>query len=207
MNLLVQLLVKLSFKMVFGVISILIKFLFSLFRKSNKINAKLLKIKDGDTFSFELENGEEINLRLFGIDTPEKFNSNKLDRDLEKNNGVISKLFGMGISKEEMIEAGNLATDFAKKLLTENSVYKLEVLDKDKYDRFVGIVYFNNNATQINVSSSNYNEEIIKQGYAKAYTSYINDDLLKFKYSYHNFISRFKNNGLWKTNRKIMINL
>lgn len=211
MNYLIQILVKMSvgiiIKLFFAILFSLIKLPFRLFKKETIINAKLIKIKDGDTFSFELNNGEKINLRLFGIDTPEKFNSNKLDKDLQKQNGIFNRLLGLGVTKEEMIEVGELSTNFAKKLLTENSFYNVKIIDKDKYDRYVGIVYFNEETPSEMITSDNYNIEIIKQGYAIAYTSYITDDIVKFKYNYHNFISRMTNKGLWKTNKNIMNNL
>lgn len=211
MNYLIQILVKMSvgiiIKLFFGILISLIKLPFRFFKKETIINAKLIKIKDGDTFSFELNNGEKINLRLFGIDTPEKFNSNKLDKDLQKQNGIFNRLLGLGVTKEEMIEVGELSTNFAKKLLTENSFYNVKIIDKDKYDRYVGIVYFNEETPKEMITSDNYNIEIIKQGYAIAYTSYITDDIIKFKYNYHNFISRMTNKGLWKTNKNIMNNL
>lgn len=206
MNYLIQVLVKIFMELSFKLLSKIIRGLISLplhfLRKSKKIEAKLLQIKDGDTFSFELQNGENINLRLFGIDTPEKFNSNKMDNDLRKQNHFFNKLLGKGVTKEEMIEAGNLATNFAKSLLSENSIYKIEITDRDKYGRYVGIVYFNETST--NVSSKTYNEEIIKQGYAKAYTTYIKNDFLKIKYSYYNLVSRINKNGLWASNKTIM---
>lgn len=195
-------LVTLTFKFVF----FLVKIPFLILKKPSKIQAKLIKIKDGDTFSFELLNGERINLRLFGIDTPEKFSSEKMNRDLRNQNGFFQRMIGKGVTKEEMVSVGEKSTEFAKTLLQESETYMISVLEQDKYGRYVGIVYFNEDEKS-KVTSNNYNLEMIKQGYAKVYPNYIKNDFIRIQYIYHNFKSRMSNKGLWKTNRSIMINL
>ncbi len=50
-------------------------------------HAKVLRVINGDTF--ELENGERV--RLLGIDTPEKWDSNKLKTDAGDRAGKKNK--------------------------------------------------------------------------------------------------------------------
>ena len=44
------------------------------------------RVIDGDTFEMDAkdENGKYLRVRLLGIDTPEKFESSKLDNDAER---------------------------------------------------------------------------------------------------------------------------
>ena len=45
------------------------------------------RVIDGDTFELDGkdENGKYLRVRLLGIDTPEKFESGKLDKDVERS--------------------------------------------------------------------------------------------------------------------------
>lgn len=177
----------------------LIKLPFNLIKGKNIKKFKLLKIKDGDTFQIlSIENNQKLNLRLYGIDTPEKFNSNKLSVDLAKSNTFFKKLFKKNVTKEEMLEAGELATNYAKELLVEGEEYDIELLDTDKYGRSVGIFY---------VDDKIYNQEIVKDGYAKAYTNYMINPFMKLKYQWFQLKSSMNNNGLWESNKNLMKSL
>ena len=86
------------------------------------IEAKVLKIYDGDTATL-LHNGNTLKVRLYGIDAPE----------LKQKFGVESR--------------NNL-----KKLCPIQSNIQLQIKDKDKYGRIVGILKCNNqdaNAMQV----------------------------------------------------------
>ncbi len=124
--------------------------------------ATLQKISDGDTFTFKSQQHSEFKCRVFGIDTPEKFHTAKMDKDASK----------VGITAETMKKAGEASTHYAQEHLKVGKSYKVDVLEKDKYGRELCIVYD---------GEKSYNESIIADGYAVVYQGgkYIKDDSLK----------------------------
>ena len=66
--------------------------------------ATLQKISDGDTFTFKSQQHSEFKCRVFGIDTPEKFHTAKMDKDASK----------VGITAETMKKAGEASTQYAQ---------------------------------------------------------------------------------------------
>lgn len=111
------------------------------------------KVNDGDTF--EIETGERI--RLLGIDTPEKWESDKLNRDSERT----------GKDKEILQKLGQLASDYTENILLNKKVL-LEAdptnSDKDRYGRLLRYAYLEDGTL--------FNLKIIQEGYAYAYTKY-----------------------------------
>lgn len=111
------------------------------------------RIIDGDTF--ELDNGERV--RLIGVDTPEKFESSKLNKDSELSNKDKETIKRLGIKSS---------------LYADSILYGKEVLllpdstnsDRDRYGRLLRYVYYNDSVF--------FNLQIIKDGYAYAYTKY-----------------------------------
>lgn len=122
----------------------------SLYEKEKQ---KVKRVIDGDTF--ELENGERV--RLLGIDTPEKWESNKLDKDAEISN-----------KDKEVIKAlGYLASMYADSILYGKEVTLIRDStnsDRDKYNRLLRYAYLE--------SGEMFNLKIIQDGYAFAYTKY-----------------------------------
>lgn len=119
----------------------------------NYNSIKVTRIVDGDTF--EIESGEKV--RLIGIDTPEKFESNKLNNDSqisEKGKKVIKKLGELSslYSKKELL-------NFNIKLVPDSTNS-----DKDRYGRLLRYVFINDTIL--------FNLQIIKDGYAYAYIKY-----------------------------------
>lgn len=111
------------------------------------------KVYDGDTF--QLETGEKV--RLLGIDTPEKWDSGKLDKDSERT----------GKDKELIKELGSLASDYAENLLLNKKVKLVPDStnsDTDRYGRLLRYVYLEDGTF--------FNLKIIQDGYAYAYTKY-----------------------------------
>lgn len=111
------------------------------------------KVNDGDTF--EIETGDRV--RLLGIDTPEKWESGKLDKDSERS----------GKDKETIKKLGALASEY-----TENTLLNKKVIlisdstnsDKDRYGRLLRYAYLEDGTF--------FNLKIIQDGYAYAYTKY-----------------------------------
>ncbi len=116
-------------------------------------HVKIVKVIDGDTFI--LENGERV--RLLGIDTPEKWDSNKLNTDAErskkdkeviKNLGVLASLYSDSI----------LSGKYVKLVMDSTNS------DRDKYKRLLRYAYLENGEL--------FNLKIIQDGYAYAYTRF-----------------------------------
>lgn len=122
-------------------------------KEFNYNSIKIVRIIDGDTF--EIESGEKV--RLIGIDTPEKYESKKLNNDSE-----ISKK-----DKELIKKLGDLSSKY-----TENELLNKKIKlvpdstnsNKDRYGRLLRYVYLNDTLL--------FNLKIIKDGFAYAYTKY-----------------------------------
>ena len=150
--------------------------------------AHLLKISDGDTFTFKSQQHSEFKCRVFGIDTPEKFHTAKLDKDASK----------VGITAETMKKAGEASTQYAQEHLKVGKSYKVDVLEKDKYGRELCIVHD---------GDKSYNESIIADGYAVVYQGgkYIKDDSFKRRLLQAQKEAKSNNRGLWNgSTKKIM---
>ena len=134
------------------------------------------KVIDGDTYL--LSNNEKV--RLLGIDTPEKYESNKLDRDAE-----IS-----GMTKKTIKKLGELATQYSKKLVEGKTVYlekEPNYSDRDKYGRLLRYVYLEDGTF--------VNAQILKEGYATVYDKYQISKLDEFRKLYRE--ARENRRGLW----------
>jgi micrococcal nuclease len=114
------------------------------------------KVVDGDTFETEID-GKKEKVRMLGIDTPEKFESNKLDKDAERT----------GNDKKTIKKLGELSSEYAKKLLAGKKV-RLEIDpigdEKDRYGRLLRYVYLED-GTFLNL-------KLVEDGYANAYTRF-----------------------------------
>jgi micrococcal nuclease len=111
------------------------------------------KVLDGDTFL--LDNGEKV--RLLGIDTPEAYDSDKLDRDADRT----------GQDKETVKKFGELSSDYVRELAEGKKVIlKKEVgyENRDKHGRLLRYVYLEN-GTLINA-------KIIQDGYGQVFERY-----------------------------------
>lgn len=120
----------------------------------NATPCRVLHVADGDTFSCILESGEEVRVRLIGVDTPESSDNPKARRDAEKT----------GLSVEEIIRMGKLSAEFTKKLLPKGSVVYLEfdVQKTDRYGRLLAYVWLSDGRM--------LNEVLVREGYATVYT-------------------------------------
>ena len=86
------------------------------------------KVIDGDTF--KMSNGEKV--RLMGIDTPEKFESDKLDRQSGQS----------GRDKETIKKLGEASSEYVRKLVEGKKVTLVKdpgYDDRDKYNGFSDI--------------------------------------------------------------------
>jgi len=114
---------------------------------------QVTRIVDGDTF--ELENKEKV--RVLGIDSPEKYESGKLNNDAERS----------GQDKKTIQKLGELASEHAKKLIEGKKVTLIpepNYEDKDVYGRILRYVYLEDGTF--------FNKQMVSDGYAIAYRKY-----------------------------------
>lgn len=120
------------------------------------------KVIDGDTF--KMSNGEKI--RLIGIDTPEKFDSDKLEKNSSRS----------GRDKETIKKLGEASSEYVKKLVEGKRVTLVKdpgYDDKDKYGRLLRYVY-----TEDGIF---VNAKILEDGYANVYYSKSISKMNEFK--------------------------
>jgi micrococcal nuclease len=119
---------------------------------------KVVKVVDGDTVYVVAENGTKYKIRLLGVDTPETYIKNNpheyfVDENTPITNTTYLKLWGYK------------ATDFAKNMLENKTVivvFDNKAPKKGKYGRYLAYIFINN---------TNFNEELLKYGYARVYIS------------------------------------
>ena len=134
------------------------------------------RVVDGDTFL--LSNGERV--RLLGIDTPEKYESKKLDRDVEATHQ----------DKKTIKKLGQLASEYVKNFVEGKKVYlekEPNYEDKDRYGRLLRWIYLEDGTF--------VNGKIVKDGYAQVYDKFPVsklDELRKYQRE-----ARENKRGLW----------
>mgnify|MGYP001589683500 FL=1 len=130
--------------------------------------ATLIRIVDGDTLEVSLENTSE-KIRLLGINSPETVDSNK------------------------PVECfGHEAAEYIKSLMPGKNIFLQKdkfAPDRDQYGRLLRYVYNGNNAF--------INLEMVKNGYAFAYTPGSLEHFSDFRY--YEKQARDENRGLWNT--------
>lgn len=134
------------------------------------------RVVDGDTFV--LSTGEKV--RLLGIDTPEKYESKKLDRDVTSS----------GKDKKTIKKLGQIASEYVKNLV-EGKKVRLEKEpnydDKDKYGRLLRYIYLEDGTC--------VNAKIISDGYGQVYESFPISKTAEFRKLQRE--ARENNRGLW----------
>lgn len=118
--------------------------------------AVVKKIFDGDTFEAEI-NGKTEKVRMLGIDSPERWDSEKFDRDMERT----------GRDKKTIQKLGEHSYNHTVELIKDKKVIlKPEPGgdNKDKYGRLLRYVYLED-GTFVNMV-------IIEDGYANAYRKF-----------------------------------
>jgi micrococcal nuclease len=138
--------------------------------------ATVIRVVDGDTF--ELDTKEKV--RLLGIDTPEKYESKKLEKDAGAS----------GMDKKTIKKLGQLASEYAKGLV-EGKKVRLERDptndDKDRYGRLLRYVYLEDETC--------VNAKIIEDGYAQVYEQFPITKMDEFRKLQRE--ARENNRGLW----------
>ncbi len=169
------------------------------------LKVRVLNVIDGDTIKVEtqndallkFENGDAIypfetnSIRFLFIDSMESSENSRLNRIIIK-----LKKNGMYFRKEKIIEMGKMATGHLKENLHDDDFafveFPLPVI-KDKYGRFLGIVFIN---------GTNLNYLQVRDGYAPVY--FLNEGNAEtVRYYKKKFIeaedfAKEKKLGIWK---------
>ncbi len=136
----------------------------------------VVRVVDGDTF----ELNDKSKVRLLGIDTPEVYDSQKLDRDAESSGQDIKTIKKLG----------KIASDYVRGI-AEGKRVRLERDpkndDKDKYGRLLRYVYLEDGTC--------INAKIIKDGYAQVYDKFEITKIDEFRKLQKE--ARENNRGLW----------
>lgn len=127
---------------------------------AQQLQGKVVNIADGDSFTLLTDGKMQVRIRMHGIDAPEK---------------------GQPYSQ--------VSKQFLNSLLVNQKV-NVEVRNKDRYRRVVGMVY---------VNGKNINEIMIAEGYAWHYLKY---DKNKAWISLQEK-AKIEKKGLWKDNHPI----
>ncbi len=119
-----------------------------------RVPCRVVKVYDGDTFRCRLRSGEEVKVRLIGVDTPESRPNKKALRDARRE----------GVSLELILKLGRKATEFTRSLIPPGTVVYLEtdVQIHDRYGRLLAYVYLPDGRM--------LNEVLLEEGYAKMMT-------------------------------------
>lgn len=137
----------------------------------------IISVADGDTL--KLDGGETV--RLIGVDAPESDNNRKLREDIYRAGGSIRE--------RDMVRLGAAASDFARGLaLGRRCWLEYEGEGADQYGRTLAYVHLEDGRI--------LNEEVIFQGYGKAYLGF------PFKYRRRYVLlqadARVNQRGLWR---------
>lgn len=122
-------------------------------RSDDSASYQVTKVFDGDTFEVEIS-GKKEKVRMLGIDTPEKYDSDKLDRDSERTKK----------DKETIRRLGSLSSGYTVRLIGGKKVRLIPDSkgdQTDKYGRLLRYVYLDDGTF--------VNKKIIEDGYATAF--------------------------------------
>ncbi len=121
----------------------------------NDKTAKVLNIVDGDTIRIKYQNRKKL-LRLKGIDCFETSSSKHAKNQSKYHKIKLNKVFYWG----------NAAKSFVKNNLTINKSYKVRIMGKDKYGRFLGYIYLDNHESLgLNLLRRGYCEQMFFNKY------------------------------------------
>ncbi len=126
----------------------------------------VVKVTDGDTDWILLENGSKIKVRLLGVDTPEIYHENDC-RKWTYNGKMIT-------DETWLYHWGVLAKQYAEEKIGGKKV--IIVFDniapkKGYYGRYLVYVFYWNGT-----GYEDFNEDLLKNGYARVYSYYKNGE-------------------------------
>lgn len=145
-----------------------------------QLKGKVEKISDGDTIWIRLKNGNQLKIRIWGIDTPEKFSSKKLKKEASR----------CRVPEKQIVKLGKMASAKTKELLSQKQVV-IEPRGKGCYGRTLARIFVE--------GSVDFGLEMIRLGYACAY-----DKTAPEKYLQAEKQAKTRQLGLWKVNFSLM---
>jgi len=145
-------------------------------------------VEDGDTITIINLDDESWRIQLSGIDAPEDTGNAKLKLDIQKK----------GLSKEALLEIGELATGLLKSQVAAGQKVTLQgnLNQRDKYGRIP--------ATVINEKGDSLNLLMVREGYAILLKRYPLEEDFKAALEEAQQHARSSNRGLWKSHPEIM---
>jgi micrococcal nuclease len=112
-----------------------------------------VRVIDGDTIQVRLPNARTERVWLIGTDTPEVYESEKLERDARES----------GRSRAEIQVLGRLASEFTERYLHSRDIgLELDVQTRDRYGRLLAYVWLSDGTL--------FNVLILREGYAQVLT-------------------------------------
>jgi micrococcal nuclease len=151
-------------KKLFFVMMIIIISCTVVYAENERIPVKYIKTSDGDTARFEID-GKSVRVRFLGVNTPEVAGENKTEEPYGNE--------AMAYTKNKLDNATNIEIEYDK--------------NADKEDRFGRILAY------IWVDGELFQEELVRNGYAKTY-------MIKSNYKYADELKQAERNA--KTDKK-----
>ncbi len=163
---------------------ILLFFVFSLnfqtISRAETFSAVVTKVSDGDTIWVTKKDGQRIKIRIWGIDTPEKFWSRKLYRSARSCRTTTNKVKKLGFK----------SSWFAKKILYRKTV-KIVTFGRGYYRRMLAKI--------ILPDGEDYGLKIIKEGYSCVYRRNTDPEYIQAMRQ-----AREEKKGLWSIDFNLM---
>ncbi len=147
---------------------------------SNTFKAKVIRVSDGDTIVVETPDGQQVKIRVLGMDTPEKYITSKLKKDAAECHTTV----------EKMSYLGKLASKHAHEYLKPEDIVVVEPHGQGKYGRLLAKIY---------VNGKDYALQMIRDGYSCVYKSAAPKEYFRALEE-----AKEKRTGLWKDYYKIM---
>ena len=153
---------------------------FSCCAGSDRLSGKVIRVSDGDTVWVRLDNGNKVKVRVWGIDTPEKFSSKKLTRQARTCH----------VDPEEIVVLGKKASEKAREVLRGKNVVLIGK-GRGYYGRFLGKIMVN--------GVEDYGWMMVREGYACVYWKTAPGDYVKAQKE-----TERERRGLWGVNYHLM---
>jgi micrococcal nuclease len=150
---------------------------------------ELVRVSDGDTLRIVFD-GQEESIRLIGIDTPETYASDKLERD-DANSPL---------TREEIQALGRKASSVTKNFVEGKNLYlEFDTEERDRYKRLLVYVYYPDPKGDFrfdNKPFSQLNLDLVEAGWAQPLTVLPNVRYADVYVAASN-IARAQDKGMW----------
>jgi micrococcal nuclease len=145
--------------------------------EKNQLNARVIRVIDGDTLEVHLNNGKTDKVRLLGVDTPETNAKNKPGE------------YGTITDMECLTKWGQKATSYAIEQLDHREV--ILVLDEEAGLRG----YYGRLLAYVEVDKKDFNRSLVQLGYARVYEE--GESQRESEYLKDQSVAQANSNGLW----------